>query len=60
MKAEFRCLECGYEYEEEPGPTSCPMCEHLYVKWVNYEEWRDNHDKETKQTKRVFRRLPRL
>lgn len=40
MKAKFKCLNCGYEYEDEPGPTICRKCGHFYIKWVNYEEWR--------------------
>ena len=43
MKAKYKCLGCNYEYEGEPGPTECPKCDHLYVKWVNYEEWRKNN-----------------
>ena len=43
MKAEFRCLDCGHEYEDEPGPTACPECGHIYVEWVNYGEWRKNN-----------------
>lgn len=39
-KAHFRCLDCGYEYWTIPGPTECPKCRHIWVKWVNYEEWR--------------------
>jgi len=39
MKAKYKCCYCNYEYEDEPGPTECPRCRHLYVKWVNYEEW---------------------
>lgn len=42
MKAEYKCLKCDYEYIDEPGPTICPKCFHLYVKWVNYEAWRAN------------------
>jgi predicted Zn-ribbon and HTH transcriptional regulator len=40
MKAIFKCLGCGYEYKAEPGPTECPKCKHIWIKWVNYEEWR--------------------
>ena len=33
------CLKCKYEWEDRPGPhTKCPVCGHLYVKWLNYEE----------------------
>ncbi len=35
---EFRCLRCKHEWTEPPGPTACPKCEHLYVKWLNYEK----------------------
>ena len=36
--AKFKCLKCGYKYVDIPGPTQCPECGHLYVKWVNYEK----------------------
>ena len=32
------CLSCGQEWEDKPGPTECPKCKHLYVKWLNYKE----------------------
>lgn len=41
MKAKYKCLKCGYEYESNPCPTQCPKCRSLYVKWVNYDEWRN-------------------
>jgi len=46
LKAKYKCLKCGYEYEIEPEMTQCPKCRHLYVKWLNYEEmhktWLEN------------------
>lgn len=39
----FRCLKCGFIWKDYPGPTECPNCNHLYVKWVNFEEWREEH-----------------
>lgn len=41
VKAKYKCLKCGYEYESNPCPTQCPKCRSLYVKWVNYDEWRN-------------------
>jgi len=38
MTALYRCL--SHEWEGKPGPVECPECGHLYVKWINYEEWR--------------------
>ena len=38
MLAKFKCLGCGYEYEDKPGPTTCPQCKHIWIKWLNYEE----------------------
>ena len=35
--AKFKCLKCGYEWEEVTGPTQCSKCNHLWVKWINYE-----------------------
>jgi rubrerythrin len=36
MLAEYECLKCGFLYESFPGPTQCPRCNHLYIKWHNY------------------------
>ena len=41
MLAKFRCLKCGFKWEDNPGPTQCPICGHLYVEWENYEKWRE-------------------
>ena len=40
MLAEFKCLKCGHKWHNKPGPTQCPICNYLYVRWVNYEQWR--------------------
>ena len=34
--AKFKCLKCKHEYTGPTGPTECPKCGHLYVKWLNY------------------------
>lgn len=34
----YKCLSCGHEYEHPVRPTECPICNHLYIKWLNYEE----------------------
>jgi len=44
--AEFKCVRCGFVWSDVPGPTSCPVCGHLYVEWTNYEQWRKNNDEE--------------
>lgn len=49
MYANFKCLRCDFFWESEPGPTQCPVCGHLYVKWLNYEEMRRNWDEEEKR-----------
>jgi len=47
MKAKYKCIKCLYEWEEElKGPTQCPKCGHLYVKWLNYEEMKKHNFKE--------------
>jgi hypothetical protein len=38
MLANYKCLKCEHEYSHPPRPTECPICGHLYVKWLNYEE----------------------
>ncbi len=53
MRAEYICLRCSHEWIEKTrggpvhdprghdyeshGPTQCPGCYHLYVKWTNYD-----------------------
>jgi hypothetical protein len=46
MNAKYECLKCHYKYEDRPRQTQCPKCKHLYVKWVNYQEWRTYTDLE--------------
>ncbi len=36
--ADYYCLKCNHRYKDKPGPTQCPKCGHLYVKWLNYGE----------------------
>jgi len=55
--AEFRCLKCECQWRTMPGPTQCPRCAHLYVKWVNYEEMRKEWDK--KKSEGINPSLPR-
>lgn len=38
--AAYRCLSCGKEWGGWIGPTECPYCGHLYVKWLDYPEAR--------------------
>ena len=37
MRASYTCLGCGHKFHSEAGPTNCPKCEYVYVKWENYE-----------------------
>ena len=47
--SEYRCLRCKHNWKEiHKGPTQCPKCNYLYVKWLNYEEMRKEWDKEIK------------
>lgn len=34
----YKCLKCGHNYTGKPGPTICPICNHVYIKWVNYDD----------------------
>ncbi len=36
--ADYLCLRCRYVYQDDPGPTQCPKCGHLYIKWLNYKD----------------------
>ena len=45
-QAENRCLnkKCGYEWKQLSGPkVQCPLCGNLWVKWIDYIEWRERH-----------------
>jgi len=44
MKILFRCDKCQYNWKEDkPKQVVCPLCNHSYVKWLNFEEWRKKH-----------------
>ncbi len=39
MKVKYRCQKCLFYFElDNPGPTQCPKCGHLYVDWLNHVE----------------------
>jgi len=40
--AHFECVECGFVWHAQAGPTQCPLCDHLYVNWKNYPIERPN------------------
>jgi DNA-directed RNA polymerase subunit RPC12/RpoP len=44
--AEYKCLQCGFEWVSFTGPNWCPACGHNYVKWVNYKKWKKHASKE--------------
>jgi len=38
MIAKYKCLKCKHGWEGKCGPTMCPKCNHLYIKWLNVKE----------------------
>jgi DNA-directed RNA polymerase subunit RPC12/RpoP len=45
MTARYHCLTCAHEWTEQTrggsvatshGPTACPRCGALWVRWTNY------------------------
>jgi rubrerythrin len=37
----YKCLKCDYEWDQiAPSQVVCPVCNNVYVKWMNFEEWR--------------------
>lgn len=40
--AHYRCRTCHYEFKAEAGPNTgyCPLCNGLWLDWLNYEELR--------------------
>ena len=49
--AQYECYKCKYAWEHKPGPVTCPKCNHYYVKWVNYKEWRKKYEEWKKEKK---------
>lgn len=41
MNAKYKCIKCNFEFEGSPGPTTCYKCGSLYVRWENYDKWRE-------------------
>lgn len=35
---DYRCLSkaCGKKYKGKLGPTKCPHCGHIWVKWLSF------------------------
>lgn len=44
MNAHFECVRCGFCWKQKPAQVTCSKCGNLYVKWVNYQEWRNYQD----------------
>ncbi len=41
MKVHYKCVECKQEwFQVVPGIDECLFCGHVYVEWVNYQEWK--------------------
>ena len=35
----YECCKCDYRWSQpKTGPTECPICQHNYLDWINYEE----------------------
>jgi len=54
MLAKFRCLKCNHIWKSNPGPTQCPVCNHLYIKWLNYEEMRNERNNNLGKDKECY------
>lgn len=44
MNAHYECVRCGFSWDQKPAQVTCRKCGSLYVKWVNYQEWRNYQD----------------
>lgn len=53
--AHYRCLRCDHEWHEPAGPTQCPRCEHLYVRWVNYNDLTDPKSRQMRLAKEIMK-----
>lgn len=42
MRAKYKCVKCGYEWvQARPTHVMCPICNSLYVEWINFDEMRE-------------------
>lgn len=41
----FKCLKCNKEFESKIYNVTCIFCNHVYVKWLNYEECKKQWEK---------------
>jgi hypothetical protein len=49
LLGKFKCEKCGFKFETPQFATPCILCNHKYVKWLNYEEIMKKIDKEEKK-----------
>lgn len=38
--AEYKCLACGFTWADTMRVVDCLNCGGVYIKWVNFEEWK--------------------
>jgi rubrerythrin len=38
--AKYECMACGSSWSQVQSQTPCPTCGNIYVKWMNFAEWR--------------------
>lgn len=45
MAETYQCLSnvCKQVWRDYTGPVTCPICGHIYVKWVSYEQDMPQH-----------------
>ena len=50
MLAKYKCMKCKHEWEEKPGPVSCPKCGYFEnIDWLNYQQMRDSGELDEKR-----------
>lgn len=40
----MQCLRCGHTWDSPTAYTECIKCGHEYVRWLNYEEWKQRSE----------------
>ena len=44
--AQYQCQNCKLKWQKRPGPQTCPRCQHLYIDWLNVDDFKEDNEED--------------